>query len=175
MKSISLLQIGVSVIVILVIIFTVFSFKKKNREHGCELVMPINQSQAVIDRLDNDTSSFASSTIDLMGRSAEGGLQTNYTNGQVRQVVEQRFYGETGRSYMKFYYSKNKLFAIVKLNLTYAAPLSVDNSGTVESSEERDYFLDQNGQVCNAFVNHISQPVDKDTQDMIAEYINGII
>ena len=76
---------------------------------------------------------------------------------------------------MRFYFYENRLFAIVKLNLSYAAPISVDSSGIIKSSEERNYYLDISGRVCSAEVNGESQPLGGDTQDMIREYIAGIL
>jgi hypothetical protein len=87
--------------------------------------------------------------------------------------VEQRFYGETGKSYMRFYYDgTTTIFAIVKLNVTYAVPLSVDSSGAVNVSEESDYYLATTGRVCSAKVNGVSKQIDNDTQEMIKEYIS---
>ena len=64
----------------------------------CSSIMPLQQNQALIDRLDRSETTFASSTQDVMGRTTEGGEQTTYTQNGVRQIVEQRFYRETGRS-----------------------------------------------------------------------------
>lgn len=61
--------------------------------------------------------------------------------GDSKKIVEQRFYGEEGRSYMRFNFEENKLFAIVKPNLIYAVPISVDSSGSVKSSEERELLF----------------------------------
>jgi hypothetical protein len=64
----------------------------------CSSIMPQEHSKALIDSLDRNESSFASTTQDEMGRTTEGGEQTTYTHDGVRQIVEQRFYGETGRA-----------------------------------------------------------------------------
>ena len=106
----------------------------------CSLIMPIEQSQALIDRLYRSTASFASTTRDLMGETTEGGAQVTYTQGGVRQIVEQRFYGETGRSVARIYYTSGKPFALIVQGMKYAVPLSVDNNGTVQSTEQRAIF-----------------------------------
>jgi hypothetical protein len=141
----------------------------------CSPILPVDRSRELVSSLDEQATTFRSTTVDLMGRSAEGGTQTTFRQEGIRKVVEQRFYGESGRSYMRFYYEGSKIFAIVKLNISYKAPISVDPSGTVGPSEERDYYLDPNGHVCGAEVNGVSQPIDSDTQDMIQEYIAGIL
>jgi hypothetical protein len=141
----------------------------------CASILPVDRSRELVNSLDRQTSEFASTTIEVSGRSAEGGTQTIFTQNGVRKIVEQRFYGETGRSYMRFYYEGNKVFAVVKLNISYARPISVDPSGTIGSSEERDYYLDPNGRVCSAETNGASQPTDGGMQDMIREYIAGIL
>jgi YD repeat-containing protein len=141
----------------------------------CTPLLPIAQSKEFVNSIDGQTSELASTTVDVMGRSTEGGTQTTFTRDGLKQIVEQRFYAETGRSYMRFYFYEGRLFAIVKLNMSYAAPISVDSSGAIKSSEERDYYLDDKGRVCVAEVNGVSQPIGDETQDMIREYVAGIL
>jgi hypothetical protein len=141
---------------------------------GCELIVPLDQAKALIDQLDHDTARFASTTVNVMDRSTEGGTQTNYTAGMERKIIEQHFYGETGQAYMRFYFDDNRLFAIVKLNLTYAVPINVDSSGVVKTTEERDYHLNNSGRVCALDINGAAAPVDSQSQDMIRDYIGGI-
>jgi hypothetical protein len=141
----------------------------------CTPTYPMAQSKEMIETLDKQSSQFASTTTDITDRSAEGGVQITLTQNGNRKIVEQRFYGETGKSYMRFYYDGTTVFEIVKLNFTYAAPLSVDSSGAVKSSEESDYYLAPTGRVCGSEVNGVSRPIDKDTQEMIQEYISGIL
>ena len=140
----------------------------------CKLPIPVEKSRELIDQLDHRTGEFASTTTDLMGQTTEGGVQITYTKNRVRQIVEQRFYKETGRSYARTYYSSGSPFALIVLNTQYAVPLSEDHTGKVGSSEERDYFLAKNGTVCNWFLNDSEQPVDKDVIDMIGQYISAI-
>ncbi len=163
-------------VLILLGIVVFFGMRKEEGQDGlaCVPVLPIDESRTMIDSLDNQASQFASTTIDLMGQSAEGGSQTTFSSGNSKKIVEQRFYGETGRSYMRFYFEEDKIFSIVKLNLTYEAPISVDSNANVGSTEEKDYFLDASGKVCTVEVNGAAQPVDADTQEMIQEYIVGI-
>ena len=98
-----------------------------------------------------------------MGQTTEGGEQTTYTRDVVRQIVEQRFYGETGRAIARVYYTSGKPFALIVQNMKYAVPLSVDNNGTVQSTEKHAYFLADNGVVCSWLLNGNPQPVDDNT------------
>jgi hypothetical protein len=110
-----------------------------------------------------------------MGRTTEGGAQTTYTQDGVRQIVEQRFYGETGRAIARIYYASGKPFALILQNIKYAVPLSVNNNGDVQSTEERAYFLDDNGVVCNWLLNGKPQPVDNNTIESLKTYLAGVL
>ena len=136
--------------------------------------MPLQQSQALIDRLDHELS-FASTTQEVMGRTTEGGEQTTYTQDGVRQIVEQRFYGETGRAIARIYYASGTPFALIGQNIKYEAPLSVDNNGDVQSTEERAYFLDDTGVVCTWQLNGKPQPVDDSTIESVKTYLADVL
>jgi hypothetical protein len=135
----------------------------------------MEQSRALIARLDRSEAAFASTTQDVMGRTTEGGAQTTYTQDGVRQIVEQRFYGETGRSTARIYYASGKPFALIVQNMKYAVPLSIDDNGTVQSTEERAYFLDNTGVVCGWLLNGKSQPVDQNAVDSVKTFIEGVL
>ena len=142
---------------------------------SCQTVLPLRQSNELIDALDQNAYKFASTSMSVSGRSSEGGEQINFVDNGKRQIVEQHFYGESGKSYARFYYFEGRLFAITKLNLFYKVPIYVDPSAAVKSSEKKDFYLNKNGVVCNWFLNDSEQPVDKDTIDMIKEYVLGIL
>src|SRR5208337_442811 len=120
---------------------------------------------------DRSTTSFASTTRDLMGETTEGGIQITYTQGGLRQVVEQRLYGETGRSVARIYYTSGKPFALIVQGMKYAVPLSVDNNGKVKSVEERDYFLDEADVVCSWMLNGKPRPIDDNTIESVKSYL----
>ena len=141
----------------------------------CSSIIPVAESQALIDRLDRSETSFASTTQDVMGQTTEGGEQTTYTQGGVRQIVEQRFYKETGRAIARIYYASGKPFALIVQNMRYALPLSVDNNGDVQSTEERAYFLDDTGGVCRWLLNGTLQPIDSNTIESLKTYLTGVL
>jgi hypothetical protein len=158
---------------VIVLILAMIS-QQWQHSYSCRLLQAVSQSKSTIDLLDHSTGHFASSTKDLIGQSTEGGVQVIYSDYGERKIVEQRFYKETGRVYMRLYFDNGNPFALVTLNENYAVPISVDSNPTIASGEEHDYYLDPNGQVCRLDINGVSQPIDKDTQDIIQEYIAGI-
>ena len=142
---------------------------------SCRTLLPISQSNDPINDLDQDALKFAATSREILGQSAEGGQQIDFTDNGKRRIVEQRFYGETGKSYARFYYFEDRIFAITKLNLSYKVPIYVDSSAEIKSSEKKDFYLSKSGAVCNWFLNDSEQPVDNDTINMIKEYISGIL
>ena len=162
-------------IAVLILVFRHTSFLAPQSSKNCEPVVPLLQSKALIDQLDQDTRHFASTSVDVMGRSTEGGTQTNYTDDSgARRVIEQQFYGETGRAYMRFYFQDNVIFAIVKLNTNYVVPINVDPSAKIKDTEEKDFYLDERGHICSMAANGKFVEVSDDTQAMIHAYIAGV-
>jgi hypothetical protein len=141
----------------------------------CSSILSLDKSRALIARLDHSEPSFASTTQDVMGRTTEGGEQTTYTQDGVRQIVEQRFYAETGRAIARIYYTSGTPFALIVQNMKYAVPLSVDNNGDVQSTEERAYFLDDTGVVCSWLLNGKPQPIEANTVDSVKSYLAGVL
>ena len=141
----------------------------------CSSIPSLDKSRALIDRLDHSELSFTSTTQDVMGRTTEGGEQTTYTQDGVRQIVEQRFYGETGRAIARIYYTSGTPFALIVQNIKYEVPLSVDNNGNIQSTEERAYFLDDTGVVCTWQLNGKPQPVDGNTVESVKTYLAGVL
>lgn len=144
------------------------------KQVSCRTLLPVSQSNELINRLDQDATKFASTSKEIVGQSAEGGQQIEFRDKVKLQIVEQRFYGETGKSFERFYYSGDRIFAITKLNLSYEVPIYVDPKAKIKSSEKKDFYLDKSGVVCTWFLNDTEQAVDKDTIDMIKQYISGI-
>jgi hypothetical protein len=68
-----------------------------------------------------------------------------------------------------------QIVAITKLNLLYAAPISIKSSGEIKATEKKDFYLSFNGTVCRWFLNDAEQKVDGDTIQMVREYISSIL
>lgn len=169
-----LIKIFVFISVFLTFGIVIFVGVRKQDSRACEPVFSLDESKAKIYFLDKQTAQFASSTVELMGRSTEGGVQITFLDRNSKKIVDQRFYGETGRSHMRFYFEGNIISSIVKLNITYEVPITVDNNVSIKSTEEKGYYLDANGKVCGVDVDGVAQPVEADAQEMIKEYIAGI-
>jgi hypothetical protein len=167
-------KIAIVIVVLVIVLILAVIGQQWQRSYSCRLLRSVTQSKSTIDLLDHSTGHFASSTKDLIGQSTEGGVQIIYSDNGERKIVEQRFYKETGRAYMRLYFDNGNPFALVTLDENYAVPISVDNNPTIASGEEHDYYLGPNGQVCRLDINGVSQPIDKDTRDMVQKYIAGI-
>src|SRR5262245_22528169 len=101
-------------LICVLVIAMLFLLRGELIQSGCRLQFTISESNDFVERLDQAAGNFSSTTTKIMGRSAEGGVQFTYTDNNARQIVEQRFYGETGRTYMRFYYNRGEVFALVK-------------------------------------------------------------
>jgi len=122
------IRVFLSLILILVIAGGIL-FASRRNDAICSPIFSAAQSKEKVDSLDKQSSQFASTTANLMGRSAEGGAQITFSQNGNRKIVEQRFYGETGKSYMRFYYDNDHIFEIVKLNshmLFLSVPIAVE-------------------------------------------------
>jgi hypothetical protein len=140
----------------------------------CTPLIPQAQSRSLIEALDKTGGTFASSTFALMGYSAERGTQKNFYDNGHRKIVEQRFYGNTGHALIRFYYLNNKIFAVVQLRMLYEEPISGSTSPIIRYSEENDYFLNADGQVCQWTSNGHSRSPTPDIISMIADFIANI-
>jgi hypothetical protein len=145
-------------------------------ESNCVTVLPIDQSNKSILLNDKAALQAASSSQEINGRSDGGGGQITYyeKNGEI-PVIEQRFYGESSGSYIRFYYAQGTLFALTKLNLYYKVPIYVDKSAKVAYTEKQDYYLDENGNVCRWFNNGEEQSVDAVVKQTVGGYVQGVL
>jgi hypothetical protein len=164
-----------SVLGLIVLLLFVLSFFSKALPAQCEPLFSVEKAKGLIDTLDGNSQTFSSSTKQLYNESSEGGIQTKYmdSGGKVR-IIEQRLFGAIGRTFMRFYFDNNKLFALVKLDEQYKAPINVDPNVVVSKSTEDDYFFSSNGRVCTHILNGQSTPLGTTTQEMIESYVSQI-
>lgn len=143
----------------------------------CLPFLPPQVLQTTIANLDHNAGAgiYSTTTSDLQGRSTEGGIQTTFRHRSQRVIVEQSFYGETGRSILRFYYIHDKIAAIVQLTSLYTVPLSADSTPTIASTTDNEFVLSMQGSVCAWYSNGSAQRVTNDTNDMIADFINHIV
>jgi len=141
----------------------------------CHTILPIAESNNLIASLDADAYKFASTSKDLFGRSAEGGEQINFVDNGTTKIIEQRFYAETGKSYIRFYYANGTVFAITKLNVTYKMPIYEEPIPTIVSKQKKDFYVDSTGKTCDWFLDDKPQIIDKGTVDTVQKYLSGIL
>lgn len=160
----------------LAILITIIALTSGGQSSQCVLTLAVGESNEQIDWLDQNAFQFASTSQALSGRSEGGGVQIDYRDRGKLRIVEQRFYGETGRAYARFYYADNgAVFAVTKLNLYYNVPIYVDADATVGGSEKKDFYLSRDGTVCRWFLNDVEQLVNEQTIDMIRGYLAGVL
>jgi hypothetical protein len=161
---------------LIVLCLLVLSFlSKAHSAAACQPLVPLDQAKVLVNNLDIEAGTLSSTTKQIYNESSEGGIQTSYkeTDGTVR-IVEQRLFGAIGRTFMRFYFDHNRLFALVKLDEQYQAPINVDPSVVISTSTEEDYYFSSDKRVCTLFLNGKSQPLATTTQEMIESFISQI-
>ena|SRR5216684_850055 len=166
---------AVSVLGLVVLLLLVLSLHSRLLPAQCQPRVPVEQAKALISDLDKDSLAFSSSTKQIYNESSEGGFQTNYTdsNGKLR-IIEERLFGAIGRTFMRFYFDDEKLFALVKLDEQYQAPINVNPDVVVNKSTEEDYYFSSDKHVCTFISDGQSQLLGTTTQEMIESFISQI-
>lgn len=158
----------------------IFSFGPRPILHlnsaGCEPVLAVQPANALITSRDADVDKrvYSESSKDLSSSATEGGVQTNYYRGGSTEIVEQRFYGETGRAYLRFYYSGQNIFAVFQLRQEYEQPLSEAPVPLIAAVTEDVYYLSGTGEVCTWRSNGVDQTITVDTNAMISAFLSGV-
>jgi len=176
----------VVVLIIAVCSISILAFKnwsnlntKKNqhpiaiKEKKCEKVNIDSVSQYAKEIADN-LSKYKATNKDILGLSSEGGVKTSYTLNGAEILASQMFYGETGKSQIDFYFKNGKVFYILKKNYTYKFPLSENSSGEIKDTEIKDFFLDENQNLCFWFDNKKEEIVDKDTESLVDSLLSNL-
>lgn len=143
------------------------------RMSGCEQV----DSQVVLQHVgavNDDIDRYTSSSRDLIGESSEGGQQITYSQGGDVVLVRQTFYGETGRSEASYYLNDGRVYYFTKTNLAYKSPLQIDPTGKVEHLEKKDFYFDNQQNLCFWYKNDMIQQVDQDTRQLVNYLISGL-
>jgi hypothetical protein len=124
--------------------------------------------------IDGNKTKYASTSKDILGESTEGGVQINYTSGNELILIEQQFYGETGKSEVTYYLQNGKVFYFTKVNTEYLLPISQDSSGKIKSIETKEFYLGNEEQLCTWYLDKKLQSSDKDTGDLVDYLITGL-
>ncbi len=161
------LYISISLIALLLMIgYYVFYAKKNYHENivinkECEILnVPEVKKEAQL--IEADKFKYSSSSRDIFGKSTEGGYQIDYQIGDEVILTEQAFYGETGKTEIKYYINNGKVFYLARKNFQYEAPLYVDTSGTIQSVESREYYFNSDEELCSWFLDEKLQQIDNE-------------
>ena len=121
-----------------------------------------------IDAINSNHNKYTQMSRKIWNVSAEGGMQTNYTDdkGAIR-LIQQVFYGETGKSEASYYLDEKGIFFISKYNFTYEKPISIDSSVKIIKTEKKDFYLGENDQLCTWYLNGALQQNDADTRSLV--------
>ena len=110
-----------------------------------------------------------------MGRSTEGGEQTEYlTLDGKRFLIKQIFFGETGKSEIFYYIDRAQVFYVKKINTEYILPLSEDSTGKVKNTITKEFFLDKEEKLCSWYENGMIQKNDIGSESLIGSLIANI-
>jgi hypothetical protein len=134
----------------------------------------LDYTKEQVKKIDNNLSSYTSTTKDIMNKSTEGGQQTDYVSNSSRVMIEQIFFGETGKSEISYYLSNHKVFYVRKVNTNYMVPLSEDPSGKVKNTEVKEFILSKSQELCSWYQDKVIQQNDQDAKDLLSYLVSGI-
>jgi hypothetical protein len=149
--------------------------KKCIVRNECQLIsIHIQDAKNQVKDIENDVMKYATSSKDILGKSTEGGEQTNYTLNGAIVLIKQFFYGETGKSEISYYLQSGKVFYFTKKITTYSLPLAEDSSGNVKNVKVDDFYLGSNQNLCSWYSDQKIQPNDQGTINMVNDLISEL-
>ncbi|MEP6689781.1 MAG: hypothetical protein ABJD07_01425 [Gemmatimonadaceae bacterium] len=89
-------------------------------------------------QIERELPTYRLDSTDLMDRSAEGGVLSAYRAGDALRKLKAKYYGETGRATDNFYYWRDSLVFVYRLDERYDRTLS----GKVIARQENRYYFD---------------------------------
>lgn len=158
-------------LVLLILFFSSYYFYLTQKNNTC---VDINSVTSRIENIENNLSKYYVIEKDILDRSTEGGQQTNYIFEKETKLVKQIFFGETGKSEITFYLDKNKVFYINKVNTEYVLPIYKDSSGEIKNVVVKEFYLDQNQNLCSWYQNKKLQEDNQDTRDLIQYLVSSL-
>ncbi|PNK61064.1 hypothetical protein [Psychrobacter sp. FDAARGOS_221] len=76
--------------------------------------------------VNNNLGSYQLTNIDNHGHSTEGGVIKFYTDQNQIRLIEEIYYGETGKYSLQYYFANNDLYFVFEQTVRYNAPISFD-------------------------------------------------
>jgi hypothetical protein len=164
------------VVVVIVAVLAFFNLRKdkgnqanninNNTSTGCENIS-IENVKKQAQTTENNITQYASTTKDVLGKSTEGGTQTNFSLQGKNKLIKQTFFGETGKSEINYYLDNDKVFYFSKKNTEYILPLSQDSTAKIKSVELNEFYLGGNQNLCSWYSNQQIQPNTQAAQDTV--------
>ncbi len=109
-----------------------------NQNDTVQLISEIKKKYA---KINSEASSYEKVVKDLYDESSEGASITGYYSGRKLKKISGTYYGETGKSFVEYYYDGSNFFFVYSRESSYVVPLYVDRRGKVnEVKEDRFYF-----------------------------------
>jgi len=133
---------------------------------GCEDVDTIKVKAKASD-LEDNLDTYLVTAKDILGKSSEGGLQTNYALQGRNQVIKQTFYSETGKSEVEYYLDEGRVFYFTKKNSTYELPISVDPRADVKHLELNEFYLGSDQTLCLWYSDQVQQENTQPARDTV--------
>jgi hypothetical protein len=119
---------------------------------------------------------FSSTTTSILDMSTEGGVQTNYTDSEkVVRLVIQKFYGETFRSEVEYYYKQDSIFMIDVKRYEYIEPIFINPNPSIAKVAENKYILNIKSEVCEWYSDGEVREADAQSQAFVDEMLKSIV
>jgi hypothetical protein len=167
--------ITLAILILLIEGFIIYKAQKSIQQTVTSVCKNINLEEVKTKAREIDNKLYSLNNKDVEGRSTEGGEQTDYiSNSNNRMIVEQVFFGETGKSEILYYFSNNKIFYVKKVNTEYLVPLSEDSNGKVKNIEVKEFILNANQELCSWYRDGVFQEINQDTIDLLNYLVAGI-
>lgn len=150
------------------------NIKTESPKNSCSDIDPIivtKQAQIIEDQKSN----YSTTSRRILGRSTEGGTQLNYIDGNKIVLIEQVFYGETGKAYSSYYLVNNQVYYFHRELHTYNLPIydsKFDQSKDV--IEIQDYYLDNKQMLCSWYSNQNKQSISDAVKEFVSQSIKGL-
>jgi hypothetical protein len=171
MKKSNLVLLICLIIVLFIGYFTYQNLNKQKITINDSCITDITQK---VKNIEMNISKYSMATKDIIGKTTEGGQQTDYIFEGKKVLIKQIFFGETGKSEVNYYLENNKVYYFKKINTEYLLPISEDSSGKIKNIDTKEFYLDNNQNICSWYLNQKLQLNDQDTKDLTQYLLSSL-
>ncbi|MCI0619486.1 hypothetical protein L0Y40_00405 [Candidatus Wolfebacteria bacterium] len=138
-----------------------------NSEVRCEGIDPVAVTRRA-QLVDNNKTQYATTSRRVFGRSTDGGLQMSYSQNGKLLLIEEGLYGETVNSEASYFLENGRVYYFHQEVTRYDTSVyQEDFDPESKSVEVRDFYLDENENLCYWYVNQNLQPVTEEIKDFV--------